>query len=249
MRELSRLTFLIFKMELRNKSFIIPSFLFPLLMLTLMSVAGSEGGAQAGISYASFLTPGILCMGYAAVALVALPVMVTSYREKGLLRNVKISKLPMSVVAFSILIAQLIFMLLQTIVLFVFACLVLQARFTLTASSWMLIPVVILGLFSLLSLGFLMASRLSSSRSATMVGNLTNLVAIFLGGVFFPADIWPRFMQPLTWINPLTWIIECARKSLLYNTIDIHSLTIELLAVCAIGIVSFVLALKLFKYE
>ncbi len=244
-----RLISIFFKMELRNKAFLIPSFVFPLLMLTLMSVAGSRDGARDGMSYASFLTPGILCMAYAAVSLVAIPVMFSSYREKGLLRSFKTSELPMRNIVFAIIVTQLIFMLLQTVLVLAFSHVVLHARFDFTSTSWMTIPVVLLGLFALLSVGFFISSFLATSRSATMVGNLSNLVAIFLGGVFFPTDVWPSFMQPIIWINPLTWIIEALRKSVLYGTMEFANLYTELGALFAIGVASFFLALKLFKYE
>lgn len=249
MRKHLKLISIFLKMELRNKAFLVPSFVFPLLMLTLMSVTGSKDGAREGMTYASFLTPGILCMAYAAVALVAIPVMLSSYREKGLLRSFKTSELSMSSIIFAIIVSQLVFMVLQTVLLLAFAHFVLQAEFNLIPASWMAIPVVLIGLFSLLSFGFSISSFLPTSRSATMVGNLSNLVAIFLGGVFFPTDVWPSFIQPIIWINPLTWIIEALRKSVLYGTMELANMCIELGVLFAIGVVCFFLALKLFKYE
>lgn len=249
MHKLLKLTNIFIKMELRNKAFLIPSFLFPVLMLTLMSLAGRNEGTRGNISYASFLTPGILCMAYAAVALVAIPVMLSSYREKGLLRSFKTSELPMSKVMLSIIMTQLIFMVLQTIILLFYAKLILRARFTFTVNSWMAIPVVLVGLFTLLSVGFFLSSFLPTSRSATMVGNLGNLVAIFLGGVFFPTDVWPHFLQPLTWINPLTWIIEALRKSVLFGSMSFGSFYTEIAVLFFIGCICFVLSLKLFRYE
>lgn len=249
MHKLIRLSYIFFKMELRNKAFLVPSFIFPLVMLTLMSVAGEKDGTHYGITYSSFLTPGILCMAYAAVALVAIPVMISSYREKGLLRIFKTSKLPISIIIFAIIISQIIFMLLQTILLLAFANFALQAQFHFNYNSWMAIPIILVGIFAILSLGFFISSFLPTSRSATMVGNLSNLIAIFLGGVFFPISVWPSFLQPIIWCNPLTWIIKALRQSLLYGTMNLYNLYTTVGILFIIGAISFFLSRKLFKYE
>lgn len=249
MKEMTGLIKLFFKMELRNKSFLIPSFIFPLCMLLLMSVAGREDGAYKDISYASFLTPGILCMAYAAIAFVAFPVMIASYRERGILRNFKTSALPVWKIILSIIITQMAFMILQTIFLLFFAIIVLKAKFNLYEHSWMCIPVTIIGIFSMLSLGFLLSARVENARVATMIGNFANLVCIFLGGVFFPVDTWPDFMRPLTRIDPIAWIADVVRKSILYMHADMSLLARSSAVLGGIALISVFAGLKLFRYE
>lgn len=155
----------------------------------------------------------------------------------------------MITVAIAIFATQLLFMVLQTVALLLYSGLVLGARFSFTNPSLLSIPVLLLGVLALLALGFSVSAILPNTRSATMAGNLLNLVVIFLGGVFFPTTVWPRAIQPLTWINPLTWITECLRKSFLYGTMNIDVFWIELGAVSLIMIFFTLLGLKFFKYE
>ncbi|MDO4665993.1 MAG: ABC transporter permease [Actinomycetaceae bacterium] len=184
MKSLFPLATLFIKMDLRNRAFLVPSFIFPILIITLMSIAGKADGARGSMSYASFLAPGILGMAYAAVTLVGLPVMISSYRKKGILRLFKSSRIPMITVALAIFVTQLFFMVLQTILLLSYSVIILGARFSFSNTSLLSIPVLLVGLLALLALGFFVSAFLPSTRSATMVGNLLNLVAIFLGGVF-----------------------------------------------------------------
>lgn len=58
MKKSFTLVILFVKMDLRNRAFIIPSFIFPILMITLMSIAGRSDGARGEISYASFFDAG-----------------------------------------------------------------------------------------------------------------------------------------------------------------------------------------------
>lgn len=243
------LTKLFVRMDLRNRSFMVPSFIFPPLMMVLMSIIGKSGGARGDISYASYLTPGILCMAYASVALVGLPVMITSYREKGILRLFKSSKIPMIKVACSIFLTQLFFMVLQTFMVLLFSIFFLRAKFSITSTSYLAIPVFIVGLLALLSVGFLFSAFFKNTRAATMTGNLLNLLFIFLGGVFWPASSWPKYIQPLTWINPLTWTIDALRKSFLWASMNFDDFLVEFFSVSAILVFFTLLGIRLFKYE
>jgi ABC-2 type transport system permease protein len=188
-------------------------------------------------------------MAYAAVALVAVPVMLASYREKGILRQFKIAKLPMWKISVSILLSQLLFMLIQTAVVIVFGCLLLGAHFNFSTSSTLVIPALLLGLFSMLAVGFALGAFLPNSRAATMTGNMVNLVAIFLGGVFFPVDTWPGYIRPLTFINPLTWIVEGLRKATLYGTMNLTTAGIEMAILAILGVIATAITLKFFRYE
>ena len=61
--------------------------------------------------------------------------------------------------------------------------------------------------------------------------------------------VWPSFLQLIIWCNPLTWIIEALRKSLLYDTMELYNLYTAVGILFIIGAISFFLSRKLFKYE
>ena len=81
------------------------------------------------------------------------------------------------------------------------------------------------------------------------MGNLANLVFIFLGGTFFPSDVWPKFLMPFVYINPLNYIIEAIRKTLIFETQNLQTYLTELSVVTAIVVITLVFCVKVFKYE
>ncbi len=53
-------------MEVRNKQAVIMSTVFPILMMALMGTAGKDA-ARDGMSYMTYIFPGILGMAYGAI--------------------------------------------------------------------------------------------------------------------------------------------------------------------------------------
>ena len=249
MNSFNKLTRLFFLMELRNKQAVIMSTLFPLLMMFLMGTAGKDASRD-GMSYMTFIFPGILGMAYGATAVIAVPVMIASYRERGILKHLKIAPISNLKFLISIFTTQLFIMLIQTIIILLISIFVFDVELDFyTNGIIQLIILAFLGNLALVSWGFIIGNIASSSKNATTLGNLTNLTTIFLGGTFFEASVWPAVLQPLVKINPMSYMIESIRKTLIYGSQTNANYLIGLGAIIVIMIVSMVLATKTFKYE
>ena len=105
-----------------------------------------------------------------------------------------------------------------------------------------------MGALSFGGLGLLVASR---ARTVEAVSGLLNLVMLpmwLLSGVFFASSNFPAAMQPFIRALPLTALNEALRSVMLEGA-DLAAIGGRLLLLAVWGIVSFVAALRLFRWR
>lgn len=249
MNSFVNLSSIFFKMEVRNKQAVIMSTVFPILMMALMGTAG-KGEARDAMSYMTYIFPGILGMAYAAIALIALPVMIASYRERGIFKKIKITPFSTSKIMVSIFSTQLFIMAIQTVIILGISIFIFNVQLNFSSIyTLLLIPLLLMGALSLLGIGLIIGIYANNAKNATTMGNLSNLVFIFLGGTFFPTDVWPKMLIPLISINPLKYIIEAIRKTLIFETQSLTTYLTEISVLTAIAVITLIFCVKVFKYE
>lgn len=165
-----------------------------------------EGGE---IRYVDWLISGLLGMNMMFSALFGVGYVIVRYRKNGVLKRLKATPLR----AFEFLTAQvlsrLILILLVSIIVFVGAHAVVH--FTMLGSYLNLLLVTALGAMCLISLGLLVAARISSEELAGGVLNLLTWPMMFLSGVWFSLEGANPFIQKIAAIFPLTHMIDAMR--------------------------------------
>src|SRR5437899_5945722 len=112
----------------------------------------------------------------------------------------------------------------------------------------MLIPVVILGIISLLAIGYMLcAINIVSNRMEFILGDSVSGIFFLLGGVIFPIALLPSYVQPISNVLPITYLLNAVRESFgLLPTAsymsDLASLALTTLVTLIIGIAVFRLA-------
>ena len=108
--------------------------------------------------------------------------------------------------------------------------------------------IVLLGSMIFLAIGYSIASWAKDENQAAPVANLISLPMMFLSGVFFPRDAMPDFLASITQFMPLTYIIE-ALRAVVNNGSSLAALGQQLLGMGVWAVITFVLAVRLFKWE
>src|SRR5216117_1905169 len=112
----------------------------------------------------------------------------------------------------------------------------------------MLIPAVILGIISLLAIGYMLcAVNIVSNRMEFILGDSVSGIFFLLGGVIFPVALLPSYVQPISNVLPITYLLNAVRESfgllLTSNYMsDLAYLGLTTLATLIIGITVFRLA-------
>jgi len=108
--------------------------------------------------------------------------------------------------------------------------------------------VCILGALSFAGLGLLTASRAASIEAISGILNLSMLPMWVLSGVFFSTANFPDVLQPAIQVLPLTALNDALRAVVLEGaTLSAVAGDIALLA--SWGVVPFLLALRLFRWQ
>ncbi len=115
--------------------------------------------------------------------------------------------------------------------------------------SWLVLAVIVgLALLIFLGMGFGVAGWAKNEDQAAPVANLISLPMLFLSGVFFPRDAMPEFLQGVTQYLPLTYVIE-ALRGVMNEGASMADLGPQLLGMAVWGVITFVIAVRLFKWE
>jgi ABC-2 type transport system permease protein len=115
--------------------------------------------------------------------------------------------------------------------------------------SWLVLAVIIgLALLIFLAMGFGIAGWAKNEDQAAPVANLVSLPMLFLSGVFFPREAMPDVLRSITGFMPLTYVNE-ALRSVMNEGAALVDLGPQLLGMGVWAVISFVVAVWLFKWE
>jgi ABC-2 type transport system permease protein len=211
-----------------------------LIEVKRQSVVSSE------LSYVDFIVPGILAMTLMTSGLLGLSLDFVNYREKGILRRIKVSPLPLSRFLGSELSAALIMALVQSVILLLVGKLVFKIH--IRGNYLYIAAVVILGAASFLALGFLISSLTKSFKTAQMASNAISFPMMFLSGVFFPLAILPAFLATIAKLLPLYYLGDALRQVMIRGK-PLWAIWSDIAVLLAMGLICFLLSVKMFRWE
>jgi ABC-2 type transport system permease protein len=107
---------------------------------------------------------------------------------------------------------------------------------------------VILGAFAFAGIGLLVASRAKTVEAVSGLMNLVMLPMWILSGTFFSSDRFPDAAQPFIRALPLTQLLTAMRAVMLEGA-SLVSQWPNVAALAAWGGISFLLALRLFRWQ
>jgi len=161
------------------------------------------------VRYVDWLISGLLAMNMMFSALFGVGYNIVRYRKTGVLKRLKATPLR----AWEFLVAQVAsrIVLLAVVSSIVYGGTHALVHFQMIGSYVDLVVVLLLGAMCLVSLGLLVASRISSEEFAGGFLNLLSWPMIFLSGVWFSLEGAHPAVQAVAKAFPLTHVIDAAR--------------------------------------
>jgi len=199
-----------------------------------------------GGRYIDFLVPGLLGMGLMGGGLFGIGFVVVDMRLRKLLKRFLATPMRKTDFLASLMISRLIFMVPEVLVLLVFAWLVFGVQ--IAGNPLTVLFFILLGAVSFAGLGLLIACRAKTLETVSGLMNLVMLPMWVLSGIFFSRERFPEFLQPAIRILPLTALNDALRGVMLEGT-GLFSLAHETIVLVLWGVVSFVVALKYFRWH
>ncbi|CAN5511051.1 ABC transporter permease [soil metagenome] len=202
------------------------TFLFPVVMLTIFSVAFSETnfGTDAdgvGVTAAAYYLPGMLAAGVLLSGLQNMAVDIAMEKSDGTLK--RLAGTPLSVISYFIgKIGQvLVTGILQATVLMVVAHFAFGVALPTDPGRWFTFAwVFLLGVATCAILGIGLSGLPRTGRSATAVIIPITLILQFISGVYLAFTNLPEWLQNFASIFPLKWLAQGMRAVFLPSTFE-----------------------------
>lgn len=208
MKQLLKLTWTEWKLQLREPLAAFFTLVFPVMLLVIFGgVFGNEPLPWlSGFGQVDLSTPGYIGMIIGTIGMISLPVTLASYRQNGILRRLQATPLRPTTVLWAQVAVNVLMAALGTILLLIAGRILYGLRAPTLALG--LIPAIALSAFSFFALGFTLASVMPTPRSAQAVGMALFYPMLFLSGAAVPRQIMPETAQRIANFLPLTHVVK-----------------------------------------
>lgn len=207
---------------------------------------GEERITEPGARYVDFLVPGLIGMNLMGSGLWGLGFTVVIARSRKILKRFAATPMRRSHYLFSFMLSRLVFLTLEVLAVVVFAW--LAFGFTVRGSWLTLTLITVLGGFTFSGIGLLVAARPTTIEGVSGLMNFIMLPMWLLSGTFFSSERFPQMLQPFIKALPLT-ALNSALRSVMNEGAALSSNWIPVSILLAWCLISFVVALKIFKWQ
>lgn len=198
------------------------------------------------IRYVDWVIPGILSMNIMFSALFGVGYVIVRYRKNGMLKRLKATP----VTAFEYLAAQVVsrLTLIMVITVFIYYATNLFIGYAMYGSHVSLFVIFALGALSMISLGLVVAARITSEETAGGLLNLISWPMMFLSGVWFSLEGTNPIMQQLAQVFPLTHVTTAAR-SIMIDGAGLLENSTHVLVLLGQSMLFLIIGARMFRWE
>jgi len=194
-----------------------------------------------GLPFTHYFAPSLLAISIAVLGLQTLPVGLTTYREKGILRRLSATPVRPSAVLVAQLAINLVSAALATVLMVTVA--VLAFDVPLPRHPLGFAAAFVLGTAAVFSIGLLVAAFAPKAKTATAVGTVLFMLTQFFAGVYLPKFLLPEmvvrigeFVPPGIGAFQDAWVGDGPQP-------------LQLLAMAAIAVAATAVAARFFRWE
>src|SRR5918992_4683272 len=216
---------------------------------------GGSGGFAAPLSFESvesrdlgyidFLVPGIVGMTIMQLGLFGVAFGFVQLKRTGALRRLFATPTSPAYFLSAQVLSRLIIGIVQVAILFGVG---IWFGLQMFGDYVTLLVIVLIGSAIFLAVGFAIAGWAKNEDQAAPVATLVSLPMMFLSGVFFPREAMPDFLAGITQYMPLTYVNE-ALRAIVNEGAGLLSLGPQLLGMGVWVVITFVLAVRMFRWE
>jgi ABC transporter DrrB family efflux protein len=201
---------------------------------------------ERGARYIDFVLPGLLGMNLMGSGIWGVGFAIVDARKKKLLKRLIATPMSRAEYLASFILSRLTMLVLELIALLGFGLLAFGVPMR---GSWVqLLTICLVGSLSFSAIGLLVSSRVRTIEGISGLSNLVMLPMWVFSGVFFAWTRYPVAVQPFIRALPLTATIDALRGTMLQG-VTWPDVIPQLAILGGWLVISFVLALKLFRWK
>ena len=171
--------------------------------------------ANYGGNYFAFVLVGLAFSGYFGVGLQSFAGTIREAQTTGTLEAMLLTPTRLKTIILASSIYDYGFVTFQVILYLLFGALLfgVQINGNLPAA----LAILVLTIVAMTAVGILAASFIIVLKRGDPVTWFFNSLGLFLGGVYYPVNLMPSWLQSLSWLLPITYSLDGMRRALLMN--------------------------------
>jgi ABC-2 type transport system permease protein len=197
-------------------------------------------------NYLDFLVPGIVALSIMQTAIFGVAGTLVAYKEKGVLRRLRATPLPMSSFMGSNVLVRIVTSLVQMAIVLAVGMLLFHVQ--ISGSLAVVTVVAIVGSGAFVSLGFTIAAVSKNVEVAQALMNVVQTPMMFLSGIFFPMNNAPAWIQPIVNIMPLKYLAD-ALRAVIIDDAGLWAVRWDLAILVVVTGAFVMLAWRFFRWE
>lgn len=247
-----------FLMYTRNKAALFWVIIFPIgYMLLFGSIYGgqrTDPGNPNSLKVISFMVPGLVVMSLMSNGIIGNAGAMAIWRDKGILRRLHSTPLPIWQMLVSRIVVQSLIMVLQAFILIGIGIAVFGASFD-TLGLVEAVPFIVLGAIVCMAIGQMIAALIRKPETVQIVSQVVFFPLMFLSGLFIPLNQLPDAIQEVGKFLPTAMMSDLIRGPMLSGfaggVVNVTNLpmVVSLIGVLVYFVIAVALAARYFKWN
>jgi ABC-2 type transport system permease protein len=221
----------------RNPDMVLFGIVFPTAVMLLL-------GFVSGPTALSLDFGGVVAFGVCAAGLMGLPLTLSDYRHRKVLKRIRVTPASPAVLLFSQIVVQSVYVLVSSGAVYLVASLAFGVRIARPGDFALCFLLVAVSTFGL---GLVIASLCPNMKVASAVASLAYFPTVFLSGATVPFEILPRGLQAVVQVLPTAQGIKLLKAAVTGAGVD--GAAVPIIVLSAAAILSYSISLKCFKWE
>ena len=235
------------KLSLRGMDMVIFAICMPIVVLVVIGVIYGNKPAFEGANY-TFLEQSfgaITSIAICAGGVMGLPLVVSDYRSKHILKRFKVTPVDPIVILLVEVTIYALYSLVSMISLFLVAKLFfkfnMQGNILNFILGWLLVMI------SMFSIGIMVGGISKDSKIAGVIASALYFPMLIFSGATIPYEVMPNIMKNIVDVFPLTQGIKILKSAILGQSVE--NIIIPIFIMLIIATICSIVAIKCFKWE
>ncbi|MCI2425257.1 ABC transporter permease [Candidatus Acetothermia bacterium] len=215
------------------------------ILFLIFAAAYGDDPAPGGLRMVDFQVPSFIAMSIAMIGLMNIPYAMVEYKAVKVFKRFKGTPLEPAYILVAQAVVSFLIVLTSALILIGTATVVFDIQFQVDILNFALA----FGLSSatFMSLGFILAGLLRSTRAVEGVTGILFFPLFFLSGIMIPLNAFPQWIQDAAEFNPVAHSMDILTATWIGNCLNDHTRAIIIL--CSITVLCTIVAIKTFRWE
>lgn len=235
------------KLSLRGMDMFLFAICMPIVMLVILGILYGNKPAYAGAEY-TFLEQSfgaVASISICAGGVMGLPLVVSDYRSKGILKRYQVTPVSPSMILFVQVAIYTLYAVVSLLLLYLVATLFFDFQFhgslAVFFSGYALI------IISMFSIGIMVGGIAPNTKTAGMIASILYFPMLIFSGATLPYEVMPTALQNIADVLPLTLGIKLLKSASLGLPFD--SVVIPTILMSVIALLCITISIKYFQWE